>query len=140
MAALALMPAAVLALSGCWTSPAVISAPTGSPSLVGATILVESFKSTMTVQSVNPSQRKVVLQRKDGTTVTCKVGPEVANFAQLQAGDRVKATVADEFGIFLVKNGPQQADGYTWWYLVAPYDSTRAGWAAANFLAVVPSP
>ena len=74
MAALALMPAAVLALSGCWTSPAVISAPTGSPSLVGATILVESFKSTMTVQSVNPSQRKVVLQRKDGTTVTCKVG------------------------------------------------------------------
>jgi len=41
---------------------------------------------------------------------------------------------------FLVKDGPQQADGYTWWYLVAPYDSTRAGWAAANYLAVVPSP
>ncbi len=34
----------------------------------------------------------------------------------------------------------KQADGYTWWYLVAPYDSTRAGWAAADFLAVVPSP
>ena len=41
---------------------------------------------------------------------------------------------------FLVKDGPQQADGYTWWYIVAPYDTTRAGWAAANFLAVVPSP
>ena len=90
LAALALMPAAVLVLSGCWTSPAVISAPTGSPSLVGATILVESFKSPIAVQSVNPSQRKVVLQRKDGTTVTCKVGPQVANFNQVRPGDGSK--------------------------------------------------
>ena len=46
----------------------------------------------------------------------------------------------DESETFQVKDGPQQADGHTWWYLVAPYDSTRAGWAAADFLAVVPSP
>lgn len=46
----------------------------------------------------------------------------------------------EESETFQVKDGPQQADGYTWWYLVAPYDSTRAGWAAADFLAVVPSP
>ncbi len=32
----------------------------------------------------------------------------------------------DESETFMVKDGPQQADGYTWWYLVAPYDSTRA--------------
>ncbi|HEY2982297.1 MAG TPA: hypothetical protein VGJ22_14020 [Anaerolineales bacterium] len=42
--------------------------------------------------------------------------------------------------VFQVRDGPQQVDGYTWWYLVAPYDETRAGWAAADFLAVVPSP
>ena len=42
--------------------------------------------------------------------------------------------------VFLVKDGPQTADGYTWWYVVAPYDDTRAGWAAAEFLAVVPAP
>jgi len=46
----------------------------------------------------------------------------------------------DESETFLVKDGPKQVDGYTWWYLVAPYDSTRAGWAAANYLAVVPAP
>ena len=46
----------------------------------------------------------------------------------------------DESETFQVKDGPQQADGHTWWYVVAPYDSTRAGWAAADFLAVVPSP
>ncbi len=46
----------------------------------------------------------------------------------------------EESEVFLVKDGPQQADGYTWWYLVASYDETRAGWAAADFLIVVPSP
>ncbi len=46
----------------------------------------------------------------------------------------------EEAEVFVVKDGPQSADGYTWWYLVAPYDETRAGWAASEFLAVIPSP
>ncbi|MCB9109986.1 MAG: SH3 domain-containing protein [Anaerolineales bacterium] len=46
----------------------------------------------------------------------------------------------EESEVFLVKDGPQEADGYTWWYLVASYDETRAGWAASEFLAVVPEP
>ncbi len=46
----------------------------------------------------------------------------------------------DESETFLVKDGPKQADGYTWWYVVALYDSSRAGWAAATYLAAVPAP
>jgi hypothetical protein len=46
----------------------------------------------------------------------------------------------EEAETFKVTDGPQQADGYTWWKLVAPYDETRTGWAAADFLAVVPAP
>ena len=42
--------------------------------------------------------------------------------------------------VFEVREGPQEADGYIWWYLVAPYDETRAGWAAADFLGAIPSP
>jgi len=42
--------------------------------------------------------------------------------------------------VFVVQDGPREADGYIWWYLVAPYDDTRAGWAAADFLSYVPSP
>jgi hypothetical protein len=44
-----------------------------------------------------------------------------------------------ESEVFIVRDGSQVADGYTWWYLVAPYDETRAGWAASDFLVVVPS-
>jgi len=42
--------------------------------------------------------------------------------------------------VYLVTGGPTQADGYTWWYLTAPYDTARSGWAASNYLEFVPSP
>jgi hypothetical protein len=48
--------------------------------------------------------------------------------------------LGNESEVFLVVDGPRQADGYNWWYLKAPYDETRSGWAVANFLAYVPSP
>ena len=39
--------------------------------------------------------------------------------------------------VFKVIDGPREADGYVWWNLEAPYDVTRSGWAAANFLNLV---
>ena len=42
--------------------------------------------------------------------------------------------------VFLVKDGPREVDGFVWWYLVAPYDETRVGWAASDFLSYVPAP
>lgn len=39
--------------------------------------------------------------------------------------------------IFQVKDGPRMSDNIVWWYLVAPYDDTRAGWAAAQYLIVI---
>lgn len=36
--------------------------------------------------------------------------------------------------VFLVIDGPVDADGYTWWHLEAPYDQTRNGWSASDFL------
>ena len=42
--------------------------------------------------------------------------------------------------VFQITKGPQKADGYTWWYLTAPYDLARSGWAAQTFLSVLQSP
>jgi hypothetical protein len=48
--------------------------------------------------------------------------------------------VAIEAEVFQVKDGPNQADGYIWWYLVAPYDEKHTGWAVSNYLAVIQNP
>lgn len=39
--------------------------------------------------------------------------------------------------VFLVKDGPKEANGFVWWFLQAPYDSKRSGWAASDFLKVI---
>lgn len=41
-----------------------------------------------------------------------------------------------DFEIFTVQDGPIEADGYVWWFLVAPDDNTRNGWAVQNFLEI----
>jgi hypothetical protein len=41
---------------------------------------------------------------------------------------------------FNVTAGPQIVDQLTWWYIVAPYDDQRQGWAAANYLSPSTTP
>jgi hypothetical protein len=42
--------------------------------------------------------------------------------------------------VFQILDGPQDADGYTWWFLQAPYDTNVQGWAVADYLVVVQNP
>jgi len=41
---------------------------------------------------------------------------------------------------FLITKGPEQADGYIWWYLTASYDTKRSGWAVQDYLIAIPKP
>jgi hypothetical protein len=43
-------------------------------------------------------------------------------------------TLAGESEVFTVQDGPRDADGRTWFYLVSPSDAARAGWAVADYL------
>jgi len=42
--------------------------------------------------------------------------------------------------IFLVIGGPEERDGYLWWQIEAPLNSTRKGWAVSNYLEFAQSP
>jgi hypothetical protein len=42
--------------------------------------------------------------------------------------------------VYQVKDGPKQADNYQWWYLQAPYDKNRSGWAVQDYLTPIENP
>jgi len=48
--------------------------------------------------------------------------------------------IAIEAELFLVKDGPVDADGYTWWELQDPYTDSVVGWGVGNYLIVVQNP
>jgi len=102
---LLLLPA-VLLLAGCWTNPYTLKPATGSPVFAGSMVVVDSYDAEATVQSVDETSRQIILKYKDGTSTTNIAGPEIVNFDRIKAGDLVKATIGEETGIFLVKNGP----------------------------------
>ena len=69
-------------------------------------------------------------------------GTEGAGLRIRREAGQIGETVflGEEAETFQVKDGPKEADGYLWWYLVAPYDENRAGWAAADYLSGVAAP
>jgi hypothetical protein len=42
--------------------------------------------------------------------------------------------------VYTVIEGPRQADNYAWYRITAINDQTRTGWAASNFLILIPKP
>jgi len=84
---------------------------------------------------------------------TSPAGIAIGNYVQITGtegqGLRIRAEpglggefqfLAYDSEVFVIQDGPREVDGYVWWYLVAPYDDTRVGWAAADFLTYIPEP
>lgn len=67
----------------------------------------------------------------EGAGLRLRAGPGTTNPSRLLG-------MEDE--VFQVKDGPQTADDFTWWYIESPYDPDRSGWAASKFLKVVNPP
>jgi hypothetical protein len=72
----------------------------------------------------------VQISGTDGEGLRLRTGPGISNEPRFLGMDAE---------LFEVHEGPKVADGYTWWYLVAPYDESRSGWAAADYLSIVPT-
>jgi hypothetical protein len=86
-------------------------------------------------------------------TATSPAGVAIGNYVQITGtegqGLRIRSApgldgefqfLAYDSEVFVVQDGPREVDGYVWWYLSAPYDESRVGWAAADFLSYVPAP
>jgi hypothetical protein len=124
----ALLPAAMLTLASCSSTPkeccsgstvATSTSVAYEPGVPGG-VMVETIKETATVTAIDPATRKVTLVKTDGTKTTFIAGPEVANFAQIELGDQVKATITDKLLIFVPKPGEASAGGAASAVVLAP--------------------
>lgn len=62
---------------------------------------------------------------------------------RLRAEPGLDATIAFlgvESEVFEVLEGPEQVDGYLWWFLRNPYNIEKTGWAASVYLRPISSP
>jgi hypothetical protein len=104
-----LLPTAMLALVSCSSTPPPPSAvPTpvassGSPELIDAGVLTDTASGMLTVESIDPAQRVLVLKRPTGDTLAFQAGPEITRFNQIKVGDQIMTTVNENLTIFVVK-------------------------------------
>jgi len=65
---------------------------------------------TATVESVNPQTRQITLRNEAGESYTLIAGPEVQNFDQVRAGDRVEAEYYESIALNVRAPGAAPAD------------------------------
>lgn len=120
---------------------------------------VEAVTAALTVipaSTSTPTQAKIEVVETPEPTI-----PEGLSAANLSIGSYVKVSGTGGIGlrlrkqpgldaesqflgvedeIFVIEDGPKEADGYIWWFLVAPFEENRNGWAAANYLEIIQQP
>jgi hypothetical protein len=69
----------------------------------------------------------IVITGTEGDGLAIRQGPGV---------DYSYFFVGNDGDTFVVEDGPREADGYTWWYIVDPADPNRAGWAVEAFMEI----
>ncbi|MCG3149092.1 MAG: hypothetical protein PCFJNLEI_02551 [Verrucomicrobiae bacterium] len=127
---LAIAPVVVwLAVVACSSPPASEkSAMSAYQEGVPGGLIARTVKTSATVTRIDATTRKVTLVGRDGKEFTVKAGPEVSNFAAIQVGDNVTATVTEELVIFLKgKYEPIPDDGRAVAVAVAPSGAKPGG-------------
>lgn len=104
----------------------MIPAPTSTPV---PTRVIETLTPTSppTVDGISIGSY-VQITGTEGQGLRLRSGPGTANPPRFLGMDAE---------VFQVKDGPKQSDGFIWWFLEAPYDPGRSGWAASQYLSVI---
>jgi hypothetical protein len=112
LAALALLPVAILIFAACSTSTVPGEQTSAMATSSTSTTFVDTFQATARVTAVDASSRKVKLALENGKPITVKCGPEVANFNQIHINDVVKVTVTEELSGYLDKGAKMGMSGH----------------------------
>lgn len=114
----------------------------------GSTVQVLEFETPTSVLPSGPapsddSHTSQPIPGSDSTAIPFGVGDYAEVYGtggdglRLRSGPSLDASInamGMDNEVFEVRDGPSDADGYTWWYLVNPYDNSKQGWGVAAYL------
>jgi hypothetical protein len=109
--------------------------PTPTPIPIVASITAPANLPTIAPTGTTPPGTFTV-----GATVKV-VGVGIAGL-NVRSSPGTEATIkfrANDEELFELREQPQQASGIEWWFIQSPGDPNRGGWAARQFLEVVPA-
>lgn len=140
-----ILVAVFLCLSG-WLFSRLISTPNPIAHIPTAGLTLLPYQ-TLT-PSLVPIYNSTQSQGAESTVIVNQISPGM--FVQISgtggAGLHLRSGPGTEFSsnfvgmeneVFEVIGGPEDANGFTWWFLSAPYDETRNGWAVENYLSII---
>src|SRR6266436_4964570 len=90
-------------------------------------IVVDTYTVRATVTGIDAAAHKLTLVTPEGSKTTYKAGPDVINFNQIRIGDQVKATVTEEFAVFIRKPGTPPSAGEEAAVALAPKGAKPGG-------------
>jgi hypothetical protein len=103
----------------------------------------ETASPSPTAPTPSPSDTPQPASTQDATAARIEVGRMVEVYGTEGDGLRLRADpsteavvllLAGESEVFSVEDGPVEADGRTWFFVVSPSDASRAGWAVSDYL------
>jgi hypothetical protein len=127
-------------ISMLFLAPSRTSSVVSTPQVVTITNPTATPTSTPQSESVSEEEDDIVTNNDfqvdavvqiintDGAGLRLRSNPGISSSVQF---------IGEEQELFTVINGPVEQDDYIWWYLESPYDETRSGWAAADYLQVI---
>jgi hypothetical protein len=104
----------------------VTGAAVGAEGVPGGGV-VATYELTATVAAIDKANRKVTIVDAAGIKKTVKVGPEAVNFDQIQVGDRLKITAAEELVVYVAGEGEASNDGGAKLVALAPQGAKPGG-------------
>jgi hypothetical protein len=112
---LSLVACAAILLSGCWTAPNANLRPKGPPRVIEDSIEVECFAPPMRIESIDRTNRAIVVGGPGAAYNVIKIAPGVRNWNDVHVGDQIRPRLRETLTVYVAPLFEKGSGAVTGW-------------------------